>query len=305
MLHFRLHCLRPVGILFSERKNMRKISYEDFRDEVRDSIERKLEETDFYAEFHEVTKNNDVILDGVTILRKGRNDYFRANPTIYINDFYKMYEEGGKDVDEIARMMLEISVDCQSEFTMDPEVFETFEKAKDRIVIRLINTRQNCEILCKGPHMEIMDLSAVFYYLIDSGSDGTYSTHITNEIFDNWGISVDELYEFAVENTKKVVGLKFGPYFPLCVLSNKFSLFGAATILYKDVLESAALLMDCDLYIIPSSVHEVLLVPADSEKYNTERLTDMLTCVNKEVKNTDILSDHLYFYSREKKLMSL
>ena len=74
---------------------------------------------------------------------------------------------------------------------------------------------------------------------------------------------------------------------------------GASVMLYKDPLRDFANYMGHDLYILPSSIHEVILIPAyDHDSY--DELTSMVKEVNStQLSKEEILSDHVYFYSRE------
>ena len=83
------------------------------------------------------------------------------------------------------------------------------------------------------------------------------------------------------------------------VLSNKSKLNGSGCILYQNLLRSLGKKLESDFYILPSSVHEVLLIPADDQD-SYEELTAMVQEVNAtQLANEEILSDHVYYYSRE------
>ena len=85
---------------------------------------------------------------------------------------------------------------------------------------------------------------------------------------------------------------------PMYVVSNKKNLFGASAILYSDYLEEWAEELECDLYVIPSSVHELLVMPA-AHAYSGEEITEMIREINRtQVAREEILSDHVYIYRR-------
>ena len=86
---------------------------------------------------------------------------------------------------------------------------------------------------------------------------------------------------------------------PMYVLSNKQKLQGAACMFYPDILKNFAEEKNSDLYILPSSIHEVILLPAvgDLEK---EGLLEMVTEINKtQVQECDVLADSVYYYNRK------
>lgn len=85
---------------------------------------------------------------------------------------------------------------------------------------------------------------------------------------------------------------------PMYVLSNKQKLQGAACMFYPEILRKFANENKCDLYILPSSIHEVILLPAESDT-SRENLLDMVTEINRtQVEECEILADSVYFYER-------
>jgi len=107
----------------------------------------------------EVRKNNNVLLHGMTILRKGQN----VSPTIYLDSFFEMLEDG-MDLEYIVRRILEVYVKGLPKSKVDMEFFRDFEKVKDRIVYRLVNREKNKELLDNIPHVDFLDLAICFYY---------------------------------------------------------------------------------------------------------------------------------------------
>lgn len=108
-------------------------------------------------------------------------------------------------------------------------------------------------------------------------------------LFDKeWTEELAEQMMNDLENTKM----------PMYVLTNKQKMYGAACILYPGVLKEFAEKIQQDLYILPSSVHEVILVPADAE-VDQEALREIVTEINRtQVAEDEVLADSVYFYSR-------
>lgn len=140
---------------------------------------------------------------------------------------------------------------------------------------------------------------------------------------EHWGIDVNELFDIASFNTPKLLEsdiknlseivenimknkgadvtfpIEYKDESPMYVLTNKLKLYGACCILYKHLLEEFASSVKTDLYIIPSSIHEVLLVPK-REEYDKEYLSELVREVNTtELSPEEVLSDHIYYYSRK------
>ena len=83
------------------------------------------------------------------------------------------------------------------------------------------------------------------------------------------------------------------------VLTNESNLFGAACIIYPNLLQHYAAEAQTDFYILPSSIHEVILVPTlDCDNY--PELSEMVQEVNDtQLQDDEILSIHAYYYSRK------
>ena len=87
---------------------------------------------------------------------------------------------------------------------------------------------------------------------------------------------------------------------PMYVLTNKQKLYGAACMLYPGVLKNFAEKMKQDFYILPSSVHEVILVPANAGT-DQQSLREIVTDINRtQVAADEVLADSVYFYSRSR-----
>lgn len=292
-----------------------------------------------------VMKNNGVELDAITIFSIDCN----IAPTIYIDGFYNRFISFEITFDEIVS---EIAKMYRKESWVDKlnvEQFEEFDKIKGKIVYKIINTAYNQDTLENIPYIEFMDLSIVFYIMLSAGNDMEATVLINNSQLELWGVTKDEIYSIAKENTPNLlkceiismdevirgmlndnlygsIGEENESYFINCdsidkdeivdrivkdvkkkstldmyVLTNEKKLYGAACILYDNVLEAFSRKMNSNIYIIPSSVHEVILVP-EEEGISGKQITAMIQDVNKnELDPTDVLSDHVYYYNSEKK----
>lgn len=82
---------------------------------------------------------------------------------------------------------------------------------------------------------------------------------------------------------------------PFFVLTNASGINGATVMLYSHVLKQIAEIMESNLYIIPSSIHEVLVIPRG--KLTKKEMNAMIKTVNDNmIQKDEILSDHVYTY---------
>ncbi|MBQ8118150.1 MAG: hypothetical protein IJ147_08865 [Lachnospiraceae bacterium] len=297
-----------------EKKNTLKLENEmytnirGFAEAVSRNISQWMGEG-YEVKLQEVRKNNGVLLQGLIILSKEKN----ISPTIYLNSFWEMYVSG-TSLTRILTMVREIYEKSVPANGVDMSFFREYEKVRTKICYRLVNTRRNRLLLEQVPHVELLDLSLCFYYAYESQNLGEGSILIHNNHMEMWNCNTEMLMKAAVENTCRLYPEKLlrmcdimkecmgeSVDVPMHVLTNRIKCYGATAIVYPDVLQKAAEQIGHDLYILPSSIHEVILLPADGEQ-DEERLKEMIREVNSTcVEPEEILSDSLYFYDHQNK----
>lgn len=269
-----------------------------------------------------VRKNNSLILEGICIQEENK----KMAPTIYLEFYYEAYLKG-KPLGEIILEVLSVYQKFKVEDMFEMDFFMNYERTKGRILYKLINYQKNKELLEDVPYVAFLDLAIVFYCMVMNDQNGSATILIHYSHLEMWGITVKELYKNAKENTRKllcseikemnqVIEELFGEKSPgnneekgecgrMYILSNTAKLNGAVCILYQNLLSSFAESIGSDLFILPSSIHEVILIPADGKILQTE-LEEMVMEVNQtQVETEDILSDHVYYFSRKEKKILL
>lgn len=184
---------------------------------------------------------------------------------------------------------------------------------KPRIYMKLVNTGKNRRLLRDIPHRHYLDLSRVYYARLRSSSPGECaSILIRNEHMQYWGVDEGTLFETAMKNMKEtdkavlksmddiLAGYIQGgrPSF-MYVLSNRERLNGAVQICNKKALRKAAETLGGDLWVIPSSIHEAILIPCSRFVCGANELAEMIGEINKAlVAEEEILSYHVYQYNK-------
>ena len=278
---------------------------------------------DYKVSVQEVKKNNGLVLTGLTILKKDCN----IAPTIYLNQVFKQYQDG-RSMESICRELIAVYEEHKVHTDFDVSAVTDFAKVQNRICYKLINAEKNEELLADAPHMMLEDLAVSFYILVSQDSDGTGTITIRNNMLSFWNIDTDTLYELALTNTQKIFrgsvqsmasvmteilshkldeesaqefyDMMVGEddMIPMYVCTNTIKLNGAGVILYQGLLQEFADRVGSDFYILPSSIHETLLIPANGDM-DIEYLRDMVRTVNRtEVAEDEVLSDSVYRYNR-------
>ena len=302
----------------------------DFAETIRQSMEAYYG-AGYCIEVHSVIKNNDCHMTGLAI----RSNKCNIAPTIYLDKFYEAYLNG-MTMEHVCREVIYIYETNKVEDSFDIKYFADFSNVRSRICYKLVNAERNKEMLSDMPHIRILDLALVFYVLLNIDKDGTQTIAVRNYMQDIWKVSTETLYEEAKQNTSRLFPCDIKPmrdiiremmelemdkdsvdeYFDMMpeedvpvemyVISNKFRISGAVAIFYKDVLKNLANQLDCDLYILPSSTHETILLPVTESNMNVEGLREMVQEVNRtQVLEQEQLSDNVYIYIRSKDRVEL
>ena len=268
-----------------------------------------------------------VTLDGLSILDTGRN----ISPTIYINDMYERYKEKG-DLENTIISACNFMAKTISETAPVFDVDNFLNSAKDKIVFQLINTEQNKSFLEKVPHREFQDLSIIYKVVINVEKESIHNVQVTNELSKRLGMDEEMLFKSAAENTRRILpptvrnmkdvitemfeaqgmpeelsNMMMGQIpeeLPMWVITNNVGNNGAVSMLYENELHELAENMESDLYILPSSVHEVIAVSTDMG--NPEELAQMVAEINmQEVSLSERLSNQVYHYDKDLRKLSL
>lgn len=300
---------------FRERDCM---SFDGFCTCVRMDIQKRLG-GGFEVSLKDIIKNNDTMLKGLIIMEQGTN----MHPTVYMEYFYEQYK-AGRTLEEIEDNVLQIYKENRGEEKFDITFFTKWNVMKERVIYKLVNFDRNRELLKEVPHRKILDLAVVYEYFLDTDDNRSASILIRNDHMEAWGVTADELYAIASKNSPELMGYRLCSIeeivreiygirvdslpdsgkpekntMPMYVLTNEHKFHGAGCILCGNLLKKIADKWGCNICIIPSSIHETILIPM-SAAGNCEVTSQMVREVNQtQVSPEEILSDHVYQFNRE------
>lgn len=289
-----------------------------FKAELIQALRRQIDDTDLEVAVREVVKNNGKTLTGIGFRTSGE----MVVPVIYIDSLEPMWL-AGRPIDEIASELFDAY--CKRLYIEPSFPDLRWEHCSSDIEIVAVNERANSAMLADIPHRTVEDLA--FYARVrvpEFEEDGIATFKVTNELLQYWKKTPDEVLNLAVKNTerkefkceslvqmiKEMTGLEAGlpmdevPEIPqVLVVSNSEKLHGAQILACKDSLSEIVEKVGCDVYIIPSSIHELLIV-SKSEATSLDELKQMVAEVNRTaLEPEDVLSDNVYtFDSKTKKL---
>ena len=250
----------------------------------------------------EITKNNDVILNGIV---------FTNRTVVYMEDLFNAYING-KTIDEIINMIVGM-YRTNNNGKISYEYLTDFNNVKDKLSLKLINREKNKKIMKLCPYKEYLDFILIVNINVNVfNSVGTVK--VTNDILKSWNKSFEDIFEIALNSTIPVIksmvelfGLSEEDVNDfIYVITNKDSYFGSAAMLFNnnEPLIKIAEKFNSDLYVFPCSVHEVIVIPAIDN--NIDYLYLMVKNINNTVINDkDYLSDNVYKYDKELNRISI
>ena len=290
--------------------------FEKFANEVKDRIfENSGDRDNLDIELRHVQKVNQQDLLSLTVKPKDSN----IAPSVYLNSAFEAYQEG-QSMENILHSLENTITDHSIVDKIDVDFISKFEGVKDQIFPKLINKDMNNELLDKVPHYDLGDLAVLFYVKIENPQFGGGSVTVNDQIFEQWGVDDKTVMDAAMKNLKDNTQCKdlfgfiqeiapglddaFEADVPVdkspIILSTDSQMFGAAAILNEDIMKGLCDRVGGDIVIIPSSIHECLILGDENTPDQERALNQMVHEVNATtVAQEDLLSEHVYHFNGE------
>lgn len=265
------------------------------------------------VEIQEVIKNNDQHLTGLVIRGNGEV----ISPCVYLNDMFVRYQEG-YPLNYMANEIVDIMEDARCP-EVDFSKLTDYESAKEYLSIRVVDIEENEQWLADKVWEPMGDFAKVCYMNFGEQDGGLMTAVVTMSNMALMGVTKEQMLADAQKNlnSKEYVFVSITDMLsemtddfpdmapgdtgsPLYVLTNKEKTQGAAMITRPDILKEIGDKFGCDYYVLPSSIHEVLIIPVNAD-VELEMLSAMVHEVNEnEVSPQEKLSDKVQFYDRER-----
>ena len=303
------------------------MNFEEFINTIKDTIKDYLPEEYKDAEVNLLENRKlNTHYTGLTVTRKGDT----LAPTINLNALFENY--GQQTENNLASVMEEVtSVIQHTPGKFDIGRVMDYDRVKKNLFMKLSAAEKNADVLEHTPHITKEDLALTFHIMLDQGEKGTATTMITDKMMDAYGVDLEKLYQDALHNSPVIAPAQIenmGEVLermmledmkaagapaeviqemekdmqetsrdnPMTVITNNRSTDGAAAIFYPGVMDQVGERLNGDYFILPSSVHEILVVPDDGN-ISFRELKDMVKEVNRtQVAPEDRLTDQVYHY---------
>lgn len=283
-----------------------KVSYQEFQEDILKTVSRELNLYGKYECSLIQTPKNNALLDGLSIRREGGS----AAPVFYLQEPYRQYLDGkppGRIGQEIAKFYREMDLPDFSR-----EDIGSYETIKDKLRLRLVNKEKNDRYYKQGPYRRQTLGVEILYIELERRQEKSMTVQVTNSMVHNWGIPAQELFRTALENSQnhdKVLfcsmeemlkdvfpvspAEKSGPS-PMYVLTNERKEYGATAAIYPNVLKQVREQLGKDYYILPSSTHELIILPKTKDM-DAKELRSMVRELNEsQVSPEEVLGNEVY-----------
>ncbi len=249
-------------------------------------------------------------------------------PCIPLEEAYCDYVKGD-DLDICVRKIADLRMRYDHlEYLADLSYASDYEKVKGRLMIRLCDPELNQGWLENKIYSMHGDFAAVYYVELCEEREKTFSMPVTKQLMEKWKVTLKQLHEDALlsEREKQVFLFGLDDYIgslmtgngiirnlldgetewhpetagmPTLCLTNSSGTNGASMILQKDIMKRIGEILGSDFYVLPSSIHETLLVPSGGMEVS--ELSQLVKDVNEtQVELCDWLSDKVQYYDRAK-----
>ncbi len=302
------------------------MNYDEFKNEFSSKVLEGLADAgykDLSSEFGRVEKLN-ASYDSLVIGESDAKVGFNLNMT----QTFEMFQQGinlnllvEDGITSVVKALNEISL-------VDIDSLNDYSIMKTKLVMQAVSMEANKDLLETVPHKEMEDIAIAYRFVIDNFADERSSVLVTNKLLETYDITADELHKDALENAPilkpasiqgmtEVMRELFGEEAdliiselpeekePIYVASVPYHFHGASVLGYKDFMDNAAEKLEGDFFILPSSIHEVLLVKDDGN-VDLNNLKEMVKSVNEtQVSPEEKLTDSVYHYDSKEHIFEL
>ncbi len=303
------------------------MEYENFKEKFVEDVKNRLYELGVEANVsvNEVNKLNESY-EAITVTPECSN----IGMNISIDKFFDTFEKG-TPYDEVIDTAIDVinkGMEERPDFDLDSLM--DYSVMKEKLVTEVVSAEANKDMLENIPHKNMEDMAVVYRFILKSDDEGRASILVTNQILEKMGITAGQLHADAMENAPRIKPVEIRgmseviaemmgseqaemmgiiPLEPeeekMFVASVPDKVHGAGVIAYQDFMEKAAERAGGDFYILPSSLHELLIVP-DKGEVNLKELEAMVKDVNAtQVSPADKLTDSVYHYDTKAKIFEL
>ena len=263
-----------------------------------------------------------------------RNENQNISPTLNLNMFYEQLQAGRFDLDQIMEQMSEVVQ--MTPMSVHMGLLTDYDFAKHNLFIRVSDADRNREMLSNVPHTRVENLAITYHVLIESGAGGIASSIVNNDMMNLFGVSKEQLHIDALNSSPRLFPAHIDSLntmmenmarrdmraagvpeqeiemmindmsqdmtVPLTIVTNEQMMNGAAVLFYPGYMDLIGEQVKGDYYILPSSTHEMLVLPDDGMMTSHDLKEMVVTVNNTEVQPAEKLADEVYHYDTRERI---
>ncbi len=304
------------------------MDFNEFKEQFTEDVKQGLADAGIEAKVstNTVEKMNESY-EAMTVTPEGSNVGVNVN----MEKFFEAYENRTPYEDVVDKAVNVIEGGFANQPTVDVAALTDYDQMKDKLIMEVVSAEANADMLDKVPHKEMEDMAVVYRFELDSNDDGRATILVTNQLIETMGVTPEQLHADAMENAPELkpavikgmsevmaemmgvstedlamMGMPMDPADEqMFVASVPDKIHGAGVLAYQDFMDQAAERVGGDFFILPSSIHEVLIVP-DNGNMSLGDLEAMVKEVNAtQVAPEDKLTDSVYHYDSQAKVFEL
>ena len=311
----------------NKRKDNTKMDYENFKEQFVADVKDRLAEqgADVKVSVNEVNKLNESY-EAITVTPEGSN----IGVNMSLEKFYDAVQDGTPYDSVVDKAVETISRGIEQRPDIDVAALTDYSQMKEKLAMEVVSAEANKEMLENVPHQNMEDMAVVYRFILSSDEDGRASILVTNQILETMGVTPEQLHADAIENAPQIkpaeikgmsevmaemMGVEQAEMMGLVPMNPEDEqmfvatvpdkVHGAGVLAYQDFMDKAAERVGGDFFILPSSIHEILIVP-DNGKMDLKELEAMVKEVNAtQVAPADKLTDSVYHYDSKEKIFEL
>lgn len=240
---------------------------------------------------------------------------------INVDSLYEQLQYGANYQDVMSYAFDQAKAFVQDSPQFDVSSITDYEQMKSKLFVEVVGAERNAAMLEKLPHVQVEDMAMVYRIQIAEQGGEIATTLVTNQLMAEMGVTPDQLYQDALANSAEMRPVKVQKLSemlaemmempveiveastpPLLVVTTEDKIKGASALFYPDVMDQISKEFGGDFFVLPSSIHEVLVMP-DSRGIGAEELKDMVTYINGDVVDpADVLTDQVYHFDAKERI---
>lgn len=251
------------------------MDYKEFKEKLKEVLAERF--APVVIEENSIQKLQEQDYDALTLRKQGENIGLNMNVTA----MYASYEDGMGFDDIVSRAVQMVESGFKGRLDIDFSMLNDYEQMKSLLTMQVVSKEANVDMLQKIPHQELEDLAVVYRFVLSQNETGAASVLVTNELMERYGVTHEQIHadaeQYSPESRPATLRGLYGVVNDMMggeaieptedesmyVASVVGAMSGAGVIAYPGFLEQAAEKIGGDFFVLPSSIHEVLLVKDD------------------------------------------